>query len=247
MSRFIKKDRTSTDSAFTEHATEHLPLGYDDPSSDYFVPEELRAYYRANRDQTLREREPQEIAKTAARMVAFKRAQEAAGPAPEIPEIPEGLDAYSQQFAENSTRREFFRYQTAVRDDAAARQEQLLNNEFGRMFELGLHHFDIEHAQRMRKEELARQTRATQYERANKCPVCGDCDPTRNGRIEHRPLNTHAQWPSTERLMLKSCGQCYVTARKEYETMRESETCARGVRSELVRAAVTDVLDTLNA
>lgn len=237
ITEYFRKDDQSS-----ERPTSSLPDGFDNPQSDYFIPDELRPYFSSNRTQTLRQQDPNDLARRAARDIAMRDAKDAVGQAPSVEDVSDELDPVSRSIAENLGAREYRRYAQTVREDARARGEELLENEFGRMLEIGLHLADVDDARKLHNHATAAERRRNVWESQNTCPLCGECEPTQNGHVEFRALNQNAHWASPARLSLRSCLTCFIAASMEYAVQRSKESCTNGVRADLVRTTVLNLL-----
>lgn len=242
MQRITRKDRTRDNEQLLSAQIEQLPTGYDDPNSDVFVPLELRGHFIDCKIRTLQDHNPTDLAERGADELALARALAEIGEAPHR-DIPEDLDPYSKQVNENFAHRDYMQWVESVRKAQRKHSEALVDSEFSRMFELGLHHVNLDRARiEFEHAEKARKRRA-QWERENTCPVCGECNPQQNGNVKERTLNPHTSWSTGRQKTLNSCSTCFDSALTEYRAALDREQCVNGVRGALVAKVVKDLLN----
>jgi len=166
-----------------------LPAGFDDPESDYFVPEELRTSYLAvSASQAGRSPDTEWLVRNA----AFIKAQH------------ELLDEYS-----NMTERV---WNSQVIDLA----EQLQTDSYLEMLDYGIHLENTQKAKTAQKRRDKAEADRLATQKKHTCPVCNQYDIANNGYVESRPLALVTRFKSDGMPHLKSCQVCFDVAMAEY-------------------------------
>ncbi|WP_403023137.1 hypothetical protein [Salinibacterium sp. GXW1014] len=180
-----------------------LPRGFDDPSSPHFVPEPLRPHYsRKNRQPNGVDDAARSLAWAFARQTVQERL---------------GLSAAS---AERFPTQEYL-------DEVAATAHRMLREDYRELTDRALHdqllaaaHAAHAHAEQ-NKEILERNRRTTT------CPVCGQCDPVRNGGVQTRSVLpetvARARVQPNPHPSIRSCVACYVLLVDAYKNALASE------------------------
>ncbi|TQL48785.1 hypothetical protein FB562_1891 [Homoserinimonas aerilata] len=223
-----------------------LPPGFEDQDSPFFIPEPLREHYVTSRAEAARY--PADI-ENYVKSVARRRAEaeyDTAYPREERP-----ADTNLADVAAGLTRIQQGLLLAHHRDaTVSARADAIVRDERATLVELMFHETALGIALRAHDTaELARRADAA-HQRRTTCPVCGQCDPARNGPIEKRsllpglPNQVFMGRPEDPRtaLQLRSCVPCHAVAVDEYLETLASETgpdFKHPTRRAAVRAALT--------
>jgi hypothetical protein len=254
---------SSTDTA---KPINELPDGYDDAHSMFFVPVEWRdAYCATPKSKCVVDLEARRRA--APRILAI-RAYEAEngpidyaelyGPRPTIEppqagpgawlgviRYPDAMQAQLDRMNGAGLAVEGNAFRPADVAETASESEELIFSEPELVESYAHHRARFDYARANWKRLAASKRDYALAVKRQTCPICGQCEPMRNGTVERRRINVSTPNSSpyaTNVTLLTSCGECFIEAERAYHELRAMERTATmpNTRRSAVAAALRE-------